>query len=336
MRQSASGRGSKNKSGTGRGRQQYSNEFKDNAVHFVLDKGESIGGVAHDLDLKPATLARWVKQAREALEYDLTTPEAPYLQSVPRQQPISPSTLVGCLVCGKQNRFLITALELYSPELKCGACGTPLIGDQAVSNVPADVSTPAPGHRIAVCNWCLKEKSISITSLDSQCSECAEAFPSTDEDEVEADDSDERTESVAASRIPASRRRAQNDTDDRDIAIGDWLDRPVETRRSQRLKHFVIGFAVLLVGAWLLIFAGADITIDGAYVIEENCVDDIEVEVGSRGGMYANTCVEWGEPSHTPFAIWLQDLVFLGFEPVRWLALAFLASLYAAIRAERA
>ena len=44
-----------------------------------------------------------------------------------------------------------------------------------------------------MCNWCLKEKSIPITSLDAQCSECAEAFPSTEEDEVDADDSDERT-----------------------------------------------------------------------------------------------------------------------------------------------
>lgn len=101
------------------------------------------------------------------------------------------------------------------------------------------------------------------------------------------------------------------------------------------MRHFVTGIAICWIGGALISFARADITRNGAYVVEKNCVDSVEVPVG-REQVYTDRCVQWGEPSYTPFAIWLQDVIFLGFSPVRWLALAFLASLYATIRGENA
>lgn len=45
--------------------QQYSNEFKVNAVKLSHQKGRSVKGVAESLDIHPFMLSRWRKEYRE-------------------------------------------------------------------------------------------------------------------------------------------------------------------------------------------------------------------------------------------------------------------------------
>lgn len=47
-----------------RPRRQFSEEFKEGAVHLVLEEGKSVGAVARDLDLTDSSLRTWVGQAR--------------------------------------------------------------------------------------------------------------------------------------------------------------------------------------------------------------------------------------------------------------------------------
>src|SRR6202012_2013424 len=47
-----------------RARRQFTDEFKAGAVRLVLDEGTTVAQVARDLDLTPAALGGWVKQAR--------------------------------------------------------------------------------------------------------------------------------------------------------------------------------------------------------------------------------------------------------------------------------
>lgn len=42
----------------------FTAEFKAGAVRLVLDEGQSVSGVARQLDLGPTTLGEWVKRAR--------------------------------------------------------------------------------------------------------------------------------------------------------------------------------------------------------------------------------------------------------------------------------
>jgi len=45
-------------------RRQFSDEFKDGAVHLVLDEGKTVGAVARELDLTASALSLWVQHAR--------------------------------------------------------------------------------------------------------------------------------------------------------------------------------------------------------------------------------------------------------------------------------
>lgn len=46
-------------------RRGFTNEFKNNAVDFVLDEGKSIAEVARSIDVNAGTLGNWVKKAKE-------------------------------------------------------------------------------------------------------------------------------------------------------------------------------------------------------------------------------------------------------------------------------
>jgi transposase len=50
--------------GTRRTRRQFTGDFKASAVRLVLDEGQTISGVARDLDLTPNSLRVWVDRAR--------------------------------------------------------------------------------------------------------------------------------------------------------------------------------------------------------------------------------------------------------------------------------
>ena len=47
-----------------RPRRQFTDEFMAGAVRLVLDEGKTIGAVSRDLDLKPSSLANWVRHAQ--------------------------------------------------------------------------------------------------------------------------------------------------------------------------------------------------------------------------------------------------------------------------------
>ncbi len=47
-----------------RPRRQFDEEFKAQAVRLVLDEGQTVGGVARDLDLTETALREWVTRAR--------------------------------------------------------------------------------------------------------------------------------------------------------------------------------------------------------------------------------------------------------------------------------
>ena len=47
-----------------RPRRRFTDEFKEGAVHLVLDEGKTVGAVARELDLTASALGLWVRQAR--------------------------------------------------------------------------------------------------------------------------------------------------------------------------------------------------------------------------------------------------------------------------------
>jgi transposase len=47
-----------------RPRRRFDDDFKAQAVRFVLDEGKSVGAVARDLDLTETALREWVHRAR--------------------------------------------------------------------------------------------------------------------------------------------------------------------------------------------------------------------------------------------------------------------------------
>src|SRR3989442_13953329 len=47
-----------------RPRRRFDDDFKAQAVRFVLDEGKSVGAVARDLDLTETALREWVKRAQ--------------------------------------------------------------------------------------------------------------------------------------------------------------------------------------------------------------------------------------------------------------------------------
>jgi transposase len=47
-----------------RPRRQFDDDFKAQAVRWVLDEGKSVGAVARDLDLTETALREWVNRAR--------------------------------------------------------------------------------------------------------------------------------------------------------------------------------------------------------------------------------------------------------------------------------
>lgn len=49
-------------------RQNYSPEFKDEAVKLVVNTGRTVAAVARELDVKEQTLGRWVHAARDRAE----------------------------------------------------------------------------------------------------------------------------------------------------------------------------------------------------------------------------------------------------------------------------
>ena len=51
-------------SGGRRARRVFSDEFRAGAVRLVLDEGQTVGTVAHSLDLTPSALRSWVVRAR--------------------------------------------------------------------------------------------------------------------------------------------------------------------------------------------------------------------------------------------------------------------------------
>jgi|SRR4051794_16143088 len=53
-----------NKTRSRRPRRQFDEDFKAQAVRLVLDEGQSVGGVARDLDLTETALREWTKRAQ--------------------------------------------------------------------------------------------------------------------------------------------------------------------------------------------------------------------------------------------------------------------------------
>ena len=47
-----------------RSRRRFTDDFKQQAVRFVLEEGKSVGAVARELDLVPSALGTWVKHAQ--------------------------------------------------------------------------------------------------------------------------------------------------------------------------------------------------------------------------------------------------------------------------------
>lgn len=61
-------------------RRRYSDEYKAEAVRFVIDGGRSIADVARNIGVHEMTLGKWVKKARDAAAA-ATPPEAPLEES---------------------------------------------------------------------------------------------------------------------------------------------------------------------------------------------------------------------------------------------------------------
>lgn len=74
--------------GARRTRRQFTDEFKAGAVRLVLDEGQTISGVARDLDLTANSLRIWVDRARADRTHGktgLTTAEREELQRLRKE-----------------------------------------------------------------------------------------------------------------------------------------------------------------------------------------------------------------------------------------------------------
>jgi len=77
-----------NQTKTRRVKRTFSDEFKQGAVHLVLDEKKSVAEVAHNLDLWGSVLRGWVKQAeadRSKGKTGLTTEERAELARLRRE-----------------------------------------------------------------------------------------------------------------------------------------------------------------------------------------------------------------------------------------------------------
>jgi transposase len=57
-------------------RRRFTEEYKDQAVAFVIDGGRSIADVARNIGVHEMTLGKWVKKARDA-QAEQMPPDAP-------------------------------------------------------------------------------------------------------------------------------------------------------------------------------------------------------------------------------------------------------------------
>lgn len=48
-------------------RRSYTEDYKREAAHLVIDTGRSIAAVAHEINVGPQTLGNWVRQEKERL-----------------------------------------------------------------------------------------------------------------------------------------------------------------------------------------------------------------------------------------------------------------------------
>lgn len=195
-----------------------------------------------------------------------------------KAQPKATTRLVPCLVCGKKNRLLVAALNA-----NCGACRAPLAVGRAVLPEPA----PAPGHRTAVCNWCLKKKDIPIASKESQCSECAEAFPADDEEEEEVEDSTPPHVEILQSGVAPPR-----------SAPNPWRD-------------WAIASVVIFSALFAYQFITADFTSNGRFVVTQVCVEEMEVPPSSGSATpwaSSSECAKYS-PRRTAVPVWLQGVI---------------------------
>lgn len=51
-------------------RRSFTQEYKDQAVSFVLDEGRPVAEVARNIGVHPMTLGKWVKKAKESRDSD--------------------------------------------------------------------------------------------------------------------------------------------------------------------------------------------------------------------------------------------------------------------------
>ena len=51
-------------------RRSYTEDYKREAAHLVIDTGRSIAAVAHEINVGPQTLGNWVRQEKERLHGD--------------------------------------------------------------------------------------------------------------------------------------------------------------------------------------------------------------------------------------------------------------------------
>jgi transposase len=61
-------------------RRRFTEEYKDQAVAFVIDGGRSIADVARNIGVHEMTLGKWVKKARDAQAVQVP-PDAPLTES---------------------------------------------------------------------------------------------------------------------------------------------------------------------------------------------------------------------------------------------------------------
>jgi transposase len=61
-------------------RRRFTEEYKDQAVAFVIDGGRSIADVARNIGVHEMTLGKWVKKARDA-QAEQMPPDAPLTES---------------------------------------------------------------------------------------------------------------------------------------------------------------------------------------------------------------------------------------------------------------
>ena len=61
-------------------RRRFTEEYKDQAVAFVIDGGRSIADVARNIGVHEMTLGKWVKNARDA-RAEQVPPDAPLTES---------------------------------------------------------------------------------------------------------------------------------------------------------------------------------------------------------------------------------------------------------------